>query len=98
MSTVWFAHLVLLLLQTREELREALDAEVRLFTSDRNLPGNTLIAWNHKEFEVVYRSLNNEVCIDGYYLNLLLEHNSAPNSLIKDAYVVKFYPRVMNNI
>ncbi|XP_046663118.1 LOW QUALITY PROTEIN: dnaJ homolog subfamily C member 13-like [Homalodisca vitripennis] len=71
--------------KTREELREALEKEVRLFTSDRDLPGNTLIAWNHSEFEVFYNSLSDEVSIDGYYLNLLLEINSVPDSLTKDA-------------
>ncbi|XP_054277797.1 dnaJ homolog subfamily C member 13-like isoform X1 [Macrosteles quadrilineatus] len=71
--------------KTREELREALEKEVRLFTSDRDLPGNVLIAWNHSEFEVVYRSLADEVCIDGYYLNLMLELNSVPETLTRNA-------------
>ncbi|XP_039278465.1 dnaJ homolog subfamily C member 13 isoform X2 [Nilaparvata lugens] len=62
--------------KTREELREALKKEVKMFVSDRELSGNTLIAWNHGEFEVHYNCLAGEVFIDGYYLRLLLEENS----------------------
>ncbi|XP_075217212.1 receptor mediated endocytosis 8 isoform X2 [Lycorma delicatula] len=61
--------------KTREELREALENEVRLFNSDRELQDN-LIAWNHNEFEVHYRSLSEEVFVDGYYLRLLLDEKS----------------------
>lgn len=72
-----------LLFQTREELREALENEVRYFISGRELAGNTSIAWNHSEFEIQYHCLSDEVCIDGYYLRLLLEKNTAPESLVK---------------
>lgn len=39
-------------LQTREELRVALEAEMRAFNEDRDVRGNMVIAWNHLEFEV----------------------------------------------
>ena len=38
--------------QTREELREALENEMRNFTTDRDLGGSIDISWNHAEFEV----------------------------------------------
>ncbi|XP_023012432.2 receptor mediated endocytosis 8 isoform X1 [Leptinotarsa decemlineata] len=61
--------------KTREELRSALEAEVRNFTSDRELAGLALVAWNHQEFEVSYACLADEVKIGDYYLRLLLEIN-----------------------
>ncbi|XP_019866686.2 dnaJ homolog subfamily C member 13 [Aethina tumida] len=59
--------------KTREELRSALDNEVRNFASDRELAGSALVAWNHQEFEVNYQCLADEVKIGDYYLRLLLE-------------------------
>lgn len=62
--------------KTREELREGLEKELRAFYSDRENLGNTLISWNHHEFTVTYASLQDEMCIDGYYLRILLESSS----------------------
>ncbi|KAJ3648782.1 hypothetical protein Zmor_020558 [Zophobas morio] len=59
--------------KTREELRSALDNEVRMFASDRELAGSALVAWNHHEFELHYQCLADEVKIGDYYLRLLLE-------------------------
>ena len=72
--------------QTREELRDALDSEIRTFSSDRDLAGNALIAWNHHEFEVQYQCLAEEVRIGDYYLRLLLEKEDCPDSLIRRSY------------
>ena len=38
--------------QTREELRLALENEMRAFLVDRELGQTTQISWNHVEFEV----------------------------------------------
>lgn len=38
--------------QTREELRVALESEMRAFTEDRDVRGAMVVAWNHQEFEV----------------------------------------------
>ena len=38
--------------KTREELKEALDAELRAFNVDKELGGKHEISWNHIEFEV----------------------------------------------
>lgn len=62
-------------LQTREELRELLEKELRMFSVDREVSTGTLISWNHAEFEVQYSCLQDEVCVDGYYLRLVLENN-----------------------
>jgi DnaJ family protein C protein 13 len=72
--------------QTREELRDALDNEIRTFMSDRDLAGNALIAWNHHEFEVQYLCLADEVRIGEYYLRLLLENKDSPDSPIRRSY------------
>ncbi|XP_066599154.1 dnaJ homolog subfamily C member 13 isoform X2 [Prorops nasuta] len=71
--------------KTREELRTALENEIRAFSSDKDLSGGTLIAWNHKEFEVQYQCLSDEVKIGDYYLRLLLERDS-PDSPIRKSY------------
>ncbi|KAJ9591556.1 hypothetical protein L9F63_001910, partial [Diploptera punctata] len=72
--------------KTREELRDALENEIRMFASDRDLAGNALIAWNHHEFEVQYQCLADEVRIGEYYLRLLLEKEDSPDSPIQRSY------------
>ncbi|XP_014205201.1 dnaJ homolog subfamily C member 13 isoform X1 [Copidosoma floridanum] len=69
--------------KTREELRTALENEIRAFSSDKDLSGGTLIAWNHREFEVQYQCLADEVKIGDYYLRLLLEKDSPDNPIRK---------------
>ena len=51
------------LLQTREELRNALEEEIRGFNVDKDLSSNHVISWNHQEFEVQYHSLSEEIKI-----------------------------------
>ncbi|KAB0803499.1 hypothetical protein PPYR_00469 [Photinus pyralis] len=72
--------------KTREELRCALENEVRSFQSDRELSGSALIAWNHQEFELHYQCLADEVKIGDYYLRLLLELDDNDNSPIRRSY------------
>lgn len=61
--------------QTREELKDALEKEMRDFTLDRELSRSAVISWNHTEFEVHYNSLAEEIKIGDYYLRLLLEED-----------------------
>jgi DnaJ family protein C protein 13 len=68
--------------QTREELREALQQELANFAADAELTASSLpdatnltMSWNHKEFEVTYPSLSEEIKIGDYYLRLLLERD-----------------------
>ncbi|KAK6624832.1 hypothetical protein RUM44_011696 [Polyplax serrata] len=68
--------------KTRDELRDALETEIRNFNTDRELSGNAMVAWNHQEFEVNYMSLANEVKIGEYYLRLLLENDENNESPI----------------
>ena len=63
--------------KTREELRDSLENEMRIFISDKEMCGNQAISWNHNEFEVQYISLIDEIKIGFYYLRLLLEEDSA---------------------
>lgn len=69
--------------KTREELRCALENEVRTFASDRELAGSALVAWNHQEFELHYQCLADEVKIGDYYLRLLLEMADNDDSPIR---------------
>ena len=59
--------------QTREELRQALENEMRAFNIDRDLSTGVAISWNHVEFDVHYECLADEIKIGDYYLRLLLE-------------------------
>lgn len=68
--------------KTREELREALESELRNYTLSKDLSSKqTPISWNHKEFQVQYPSLDSEIIIGDYYLRLLLEEGGSNNSL-----------------
>ncbi|XP_043463949.1 dnaJ homolog subfamily C member 13 [Leptopilina heterotoma] len=69
--------------KTREELRTSLENEIRAFSTDKDLSGGMLIAWNHREFEVQYQCLSDEVKIGDYYLRLLLEKDSPDNPIRK---------------
>ncbi|XP_018321035.1 dnaJ homolog subfamily C member 13 isoform X1 [Agrilus planipennis] len=73
--------------KTREELRSALDNEIRTFQSDQELAGSTLVAWNYQEFEVQYQCLADEIKIGDYYLRLLLEMEDNDNSPIRKSYI-----------
>uniref|UniRef100_A0A3B3VS99 DnaJ heat shock protein family (Hsp40) member C13 n=1 Tax=Poecilia latipinna TaxID=48699 RepID=A0A3B3VS99_9TELE len=74
-------------LKTREELRDALEGEMRAFGVDRELGNATVISWNHQEFEVKYECLSDEIKIGDYYLRLLLEEDeNEESSAIKRSY------------
>lgn len=75
--------------KTREELRDALEDEIRAFNTDRDLGGSNAISWNHQEFEVLYNCLSDEIKIGDYYLRLLLEEDEKAtdeNSQIRRSY------------
>eukprot|EP00727_Mastigamoeba_balamuthi_P010951 m51a1_g6479 hypothetical protein (2880) ;mRNA; r:107787-117893 len=58
---------------TREELREALEGELRAFRQEQELAsGGALVSWNHGEFIVPYECLSRELNVGGYYIRLLL--------------------------
>ncbi|XP_028165155.1 dnaJ homolog subfamily C member 13-like [Ostrinia furnacalis] len=71
---------------TREELRNALESELRAFMSDRESAGGALTSWNHTEMEVHYQCLQNEVKIGDYYLRILLEQRDSDDSPIRKSY------------
>lgn len=70
--------------KTREELRVCLDNELRQFSSDKELSGNILLAWNYEEFEVHYQCLADEIKIGDYYIRLILEKDDWPQNLVKN--------------
>jgi DnaJ family protein C protein 13 len=67
--------------KTREELKEALEAEIRSFNIDKDLGGQFVISWNFLEFEVMYECLQDEIKIGDYYLRLLLEQDIKPEQI-----------------
>ncbi|XP_046397209.1 dnaJ homolog subfamily C member 13 [Ischnura elegans] len=72
--------------KTRDELRDALDNEVKSFVADREVAssGGTLsVSWNHAEFEVTYQCLADEIRIGDYYLRLLLERDGVNTGSLK---------------
>lgn len=73
--------------KTREELRAALENELRQFSADKDLAGSMLVAWNYDEFEVQYQCLADEIKIGDYYIRLLLERDDWPQNLVKNPYV-----------
>ena len=80
--------------KTREELRDALDNEIRNFNQSKDLSSkNVIISWNHREFEVQYASIAEEIKIGDYYLRLLLDEgeNNKSNSLTDKLLIKKPY-------
>ncbi|XP_053683789.1 dnaJ homolog subfamily C member 13 isoform X2 [Sabethes cyaneus] len=71
-------------LKTREELRAALENEIRQFNADKDLAGSMVVAWNYEEFEVQYQCLADEIKIGDYYIRLLLERDDWPQNLVKN--------------
>ena len=63
--------------KTRQELKDALEAEIQSFVQDRELSQGSLMSWNYNEFEVAYNSLTDEIKIGDYFLRLLLEEDQA---------------------
>ncbi|GAM17197.1 hypothetical protein SAMD00019534_003720 [Acytostelium subglobosum LB1] len=61
---------------TREELRESMDNELRLFQLEQEAAGREVVAWNDEDFEVLYPSLKKEICVGGYYISLLVDGTS----------------------
>ena len=61
--------------QTREEVRETLDNELRAFSTDLEISAAENIAWNHREFQVRYICLAEEIKIGDYFLRVLLEES-----------------------
>lgn len=69
---------------TREELKETLQNEIRLLDSDRDHIHTAEICWNHADFHLQYKSLGDEIRVGGYYLRLLLEEDSLDGFVIKN--------------
>jgi DnaJ family protein C protein 13 len=76
--------------KTREELRDALDAEIRNFNQSKELSSkNVIISWNHREFEVAYASISNEIKIGDYYLRLLLDEGENKDISLTNRVLIK---------
>lgn len=82
---------------TREELRESLESEMRLFSQEQSLIGNKeVVSWNYVEFTVKYPSLSKELRVGDYYLRLLLEETGdIPNLHQPDKFFDELYHRFL---
>lgn len=84
--------------RTRQELREALQAEVHHLDVEKERTADVLplagegeneeisnqLSWNYAEFAVRYPSLSKEVCVGEYYLRLLLDGGGTTTSRAQD--------------
>lgn len=59
--------------QTRQELKIALDTELRYLRRSFDTLGTDRVAWNHQQFTVEYPSLASEVKVGSVYMRLWLE-------------------------
>lgn len=59
--------------QTRRELRIALESEIAFMRREADARGLDGIAWNHQQFKVSYPSLENELVVGNVYMRLWLE-------------------------
>lgn len=59
--------------QTRRELRIALEGEIAFMRRETEARGLDGIAWNHQQFRVAYPSLENELVVGNIYMRLWLE-------------------------
>lgn len=57
--------------KTREELRQALAAEIKRFTTFQIHSGGMQARWNYEDFEVYYPSLASEIIVGGCYIRVL---------------------------
>jgi DnaJ family protein C protein 13 len=58
---------------TRNELKEALEAEMHAFQQGLELRKERVVCWNHQELEIQYPSLADELKIGNHYPRLLFE-------------------------
>ncbi|KEG15603.1 endosomal trafficking protein RME-8 [Trypanosoma grayi] len=75
---------------TRNELREALETEMRALKVGMGLRSEVAVSWNYREFEVRYPSLDEELKIGQHYPRLLFETKdpviAQPKEFFNDMY------------
>ncbi|KRX48642.1 DnaJ -like protein subfamily C member 13 [Trichinella murrelli] len=64
---------------TRDDLKVALENEIRAFDASQAIQTDCHISWNHFDFEVIYSSLKDEIRIDNNYLRVFIEEHYANN-------------------
>lgn len=63
--------------ETRNELKSALEKEINALKREQEkVPeGENKPLWNHEEYFVEYKSLSNEIVIDGFYLSKMVDQD-----------------------
>ena len=90
--------LLFYLTQTREELRGALESEMRAFSMDKDLSGNYVVSWNHQEFEVLYECLSDELKIGNFvskFVRLCYSISSASHCHVVLHVLSLIFPKVI---
>ncbi|AAZ11909.1 endosomal trafficking protein RME-8, putative [Trypanosoma brucei brucei TREU927] len=75
---------------TRNELREALETEMQALKAGMEMRRDKVIAWNYREFELRYPSLEDELKVGDHYLRLLFDSKkpvvAKPKDFFTDVY------------
>ena len=64
--------------ETRNELKSALEKELNALkqAQDKVPEGEPKPLWNHEEFFIEYKSLKDEIVIDGFYISKMVDQDS----------------------
>ncbi|RYH32347.1 J domain-containing protein [archaeon] len=88
--------------QTRLELRNALESEIKSFEREQRLRGTQKIAWNFQQFSVRYESLREEIQVGPIYIRYFLEAGTSFLRQLQnpppDVFFEKLFRRVLVNI
>lgn len=88
--------------QTRLELRNALENEIKSFEREQRLRGTQKIAWNFQQFSVRYESLREEIQVGPIYIRYFLEAGTTFLRHLQnpppDVFFEKLFRRVLVNI
>ena len=88
--------------QTRLELRNALEMEIKEYEREQRLLGSKKIAWNYQQYSIRYDSLRDEMQVGPIYVRYFLEAGDAfLRSLENPSHIIlfeKLFRRIMVNI
>lgn len=88
--------------QTRLELRNTLETELREFEREQRLLGTKKIAWNYQQFSVMYESLREEMQVGPIYIRYFLDAGDSFLRLLDNPPPVvlfeKLFRRILVNI
>ena len=84
--------------QTRLELRNALEAELKSFDQEQRLRGAHCVAWNFQQFSVHYPSLADEMRVGPVYLRHYLEAEESYLRAIESPSHLELFERLFRRV